>query len=152
MTPCIIPYRSLNYSLVILSNAEYISQGPPEKLIYICSSYWFWFDYLCVCVPAPLSFSLSPSHTHTHTLYTHRCIWLLAQLFSRVWLCEPMDCSPAGSSVHGISQARILECVTISYSRGSSWPRDRTLPPALQAESLMSEPSGKPSWEVVGSY
>ena len=41
-------------------------------------------------------------------------------------LCDPMDCSPPGSSVHGIFQARILEWVTISYSRGSSWPRYRT--------------------------
>ena len=41
-------------------------------------------------------------------------------------LCGPMDCSPPGSSVHGILQARILECVTISYSRGSSRPRDWT--------------------------
>ena len=37
-----------------------------------------------------------------------------------------MDCSPAGSFVHGISQARILEWVAISSSRKSSWPRDRT--------------------------
>ena len=37
-----------------------------------------------------------------------------------------MDCSPLGFSVHGISQARILEWVAISFSRGSSWPRDRT--------------------------
>ena len=41
-------------------------------------------------------------------------------------LCDPMDCSPPGSSVHGILQARILEWVAISFSRGSSWPRDRT--------------------------
>ena len=41
-------------------------------------------------------------------------------------LCNPLDCSPPGSSVHGILQARILEWVTISVSRGSSWPRDRT--------------------------
>ena len=41
-------------------------------------------------------------------------------------LCDPMDCSPPGSSVHGILQARILEWVAISFSRGSSWPRDQT--------------------------
>ena len=41
-------------------------------------------------------------------------------------LCNPMDYSPLGSSVHGIFQARILEWVSISFSRGSSWPRDRT--------------------------
>ena len=40
-------------------------------------------------------------------------------------LCNLMDCSLSGSSIHGISQARILECVAISSPRGS-WPRDRT--------------------------
>ena len=37
-----------------------------------------------------------------------------------------MDCSPPGSSIHGIFQARVLEWVAISFSRGSSWPRDWT--------------------------
>ena len=37
-----------------------------------------------------------------------------------------MDCSPPGSLVHGILQARILEWVAIPFSRGSSWPRDQT--------------------------
>ena len=41
-------------------------------------------------------------------------------------LCDPMDCSLPGSSVHGIFQARILEWVAIYSSRGSSRPRDRT--------------------------
>ena len=41
-------------------------------------------------------------------------------------LCDPMDCSLPGSSVHGIFQARILEWVAISFSRGSSQPRDQT--------------------------
>ena len=41
-------------------------------------------------------------------------------------LCNPMDCSLLGFSVHGIFQARVLEWVAISFSRGSSWPRDRT--------------------------
>ena len=46
-------------------------------------------------------------------------------------LCNPMDCSALGFSIHGISQARVgkisqvLEWVAISFSRGSSWPRDR---------------------------
>ena len=40
-------------------------------------------------------------------------------------LCDPVGCSPPGSSVHGISQARILEWVAIFFSRGSSRPRDR---------------------------
>ena len=41
-------------------------------------------------------------------------------------LCDPMDCSPPGSSVHGILQARILEWVAISFSRGSSQAGDQT--------------------------
>ena len=41
-------------------------------------------------------------------------------------LCDPMDCNLPGSSVHGIFQARVLEWVTISFSRGSSQPRDWT--------------------------
>ena len=41
-------------------------------------------------------------------------------------LCDPMDCSPPGSSVHGIFQARVLEWIAISSSRGSSQPRDWT--------------------------
>ena len=41
-------------------------------------------------------------------------------------LCDPIDCSPPWSSVHGIFQARILEWVAISFSRGTSRPRDQT--------------------------
>ena len=41
-------------------------------------------------------------------------------------LCDPMDCSPPVSSVHGIFQARILEWGAIPFSRGSSWSRNRT--------------------------
>ena len=41
-------------------------------------------------------------------------------------LCDPVDCSLPGFSVHGIHQAGIVEWVTISFSRGSSQPRDRT--------------------------
>ena len=56
------------------------------------------------------------------------------------WLvCNPIDCSLPGSSVHGISQVRILEWVAISFSRGSSYPRDQTqvsTTPAFQADYL----------------
>ena len=41
-------------------------------------------------------------------------------------LCDPVDCSPPCSSAHAISQARILECVAIAFSRGSSQPRHQT--------------------------
>ena len=49
------------------------------------------------------------------------CVCMLAKSFhSCLTLCDPMDCSPPGSSVHGILQARMLEWVAISFSRGSS--------------------------------
>ena len=53
-------------------------------------------------------------------------IMVRVKSLSRVQLCDTMDCSLPQSSVHGIFQARILEWVAISFSRGSSWPRDRT--------------------------
>ena len=54
------------------------------------------------------------------------CVCVLSRLVVCPALCNFMDGSPPGSSVHGIFQARILEWVAISFSRGSSWPRDRT--------------------------
>ena len=57
-----------------------------------------------------------------------------------------MDYNPPGSSVHGILQARLLEWVAIPFSRGSSPPNPGIEPksPVLQADSLLSEPPGKP--------
>ena len=52
------------------------------------------------------------------------CQWKKVKFLSRVRLCNPMDCSLPGSSIHGIFQARILEWVNISFSRRSSRPRD----------------------------
>ena len=58
--------------------------------------------------------------THTHTRV---CVCSVIQ--SCPTLCDPLDCSPPGSSVLGISQARILEWLAISFSRGSSQLRDQ---------------------------
>ena len=59
-------------------------------------------------------------------------------------LCNPMDYSLPGSSVYGILQARILEWVAVLFSKGSSHSRDiEPGSPALQADSLPSEPPGK---------
>ena len=55
-------------------------------------------------------------------------------------LCDPMDCSPPGFSVHGIFQARILECIAIPFSRGSSGPRDRTRVSCIASRFLTCEP------------
>ena len=59
-------------------------------------------------------------------------------------LCDPMDCSPPGSFVHGILQARILEWVAIPSAGDLPDPGIKPTFPALQADSLPSEPPGKP--------
>ena len=59
----------------------------------------------------------------TNILWFLGCVCVLSQHST---LCDPMDCSPLGSSVHGILQARRLEWVVMPSSRGSSWPRDQT--------------------------
>ena len=62
---------------------------------------------------------------------------------SCVTLCDHMDCSPPGSSVHGILQARMLEWVAISSSRDLPGLRIEPGSPTLQMVSLPSEPPGK---------
>ena len=67
--------------------------------------YWISTSLLCVCV----------------------CVCVCVKSFQLCLpLCNHMDCSPPGSSVHGILQARILEWIAMSSSRGSFPPRDRT--------------------------
>ena len=66
--------------------------------------------------------------------------------------CDPTDCSPPGSSAHGISQARTLEWVAISFSRGSSWPRDWILVSfvsALAGQYFTTGPSGCMSLQII---
>ena len=82
-------------------------------------------------------------HGIVQTLSSDVLCVLVAQ--SCLTLCNPMDCSPPGSSVHGIPEAKILEWVAISFSRGSSWSRDWIFIPA---DPSRSKPPGKPSPEV----
>ena len=59
-------------------------------------------------------------------------------------LCDPVDCSLPGSSIHGILQARILEWVDISSPGDLPNPETEPGSPALEANALTSEPPGKP--------
>ena len=77
-------------------------------------------------------------------LLTSSCCFSLPSCLT---LCDPMDCSPSGSSVHGISQARILEWVAVPSSRDLPHPGIEPASPAsnaLKADSLPTELSGKP--------
>ena len=105
---------------MLLSVKFLLSWKKEEKKIE-CSSVvlrkWILMSYTLI-------YSLPESLYQIITLYEGVCVCVRLQ-----WclsLCSSMDCSSPGSSVHGIFQARIPEWVAISYSRGSSWPRDRT--------------------------
>ena len=64
-------------------------------------------------------------------------------------LCHPMDCSPPDSSVHVILQAIILEWVTSSFSKRSSWPRDWTHVFWIAGWLFTTEPPGKPLLQIM---
>ena len=85
-----------------------------------------------------------------HRLYANMRVCSVAQ---SCWtLCDPTHCSPSGSCVHGIFQARILEQVAISYSRESSWPWGRnciSASPALVGELLTTMSLGKPYVQIL---
>ena len=67
-------------------------------------------------------------------------------------LCDFMDRSPPGFSVHGILQVRILEWVAIPFFRGSPDPGIQPRSPVLKVDSLPSEPPGKPKRNLHSHY
>ena len=83
-----------------------------EKYVLIESLYLRSFHYSSLC--------------QLWLLYSHMIKVQVLAGQSCLTLCDPMDCSPPGFSVHGILQVRILEWVNIPFSRGSSGPRDQT--------------------------
>ena len=78
-----------------------------------------------------------------------KMMWCAESLQSCPTLCNPMNYSPAGFSVHGILQARILGWVVMPSSRESSWPRDQTWVSCTAGRFFTTEPSGKP---IEGTY
>ena len=68
----------------------------------------------------------------------------VTQLYPTLW--DPVDCSLPGLSIHGILQARILEWVAISFSRGSSQPRDRTQVSCIAGQGSPRNPSQPSGW------
>ena len=110
-------------------------QGEPH------ASQSLWVNYPLPCSPCSCSGqgSEEPKAFSWPNLYLHSDLHPPREPFSfnSYWsesesvqlcptLCDPMDCSPPGSFVHGILQARILEWDAIPFSRVSSWPRDQT--------------------------
>ena len=100
--------------------------------IYVLSVNWlFWYLYLC--------------------LYSYACM-PAKSLQSCPSLCDPTDCSPSGSSIHRILQARILEWVAMPSSKGSSWPRDLTSISYVSCigRRVLYHPGA--TWEALYSY
>ena len=99
--------------------------------------------------PSPChSSSYAPSHTGLFH-FPESALLSPARVYespslSHVWLCHPKDWSPPGSSVHGISQAKILEWVAISFSRALSWPRNWTQVSSPEGGFFTTESTGRP--------
>ena len=90
-------------------------------ITYISNPFGAHSDVLCeVCCYFDIFQLVIQISTH----YLFKSLTLCSVAQSCPPLCNPMDSSPPGSIVRGISWARILEWVAISSSRGSSWPRD----------------------------
>ena len=119
-----------------------------SSIFFLNKFYWRLVDLQC-CV----SFcSIAKWVSHTHT-----CVCVCVGVWvtrSCPNLCDPMDCSLPGSSVHGVLQTRRMEWVSIPFTRESSWPRDQTLGGsfAWQADSLPSEPQGSPPHTYIHSF
>ena len=87
------------------------------------------------------------AYSTQHTLQVWKGKVKVAQSCLTIW--DLMDCSPLGSSVHGILQARILEWVAIPFSGDLPNPGIEPRPLSLQADSLPSEQPGKPAFRYV---
>ena len=87
--------------------------------------------------PRRIVFSQTLLHLYMGRLHVNKSACMCAKsLQSCPTLCDPMECSPPGSSVHEILQARIMDWIAMPSSRGSSPPRDQTqvsMSPALAA-------------------
>ena len=126
----------IKYFYIFLLNSSFINIENIWNVFVSEIDAFAYTSILVTCSPVPL---------------VYVCVWtnaILSQsvcacVFSHIWLCNPKDCSPPGSSVHGIRQARILEWVAISSSSGSSWPRDWTHHSCIGKQS--AEPLGKPT-------
>ena len=85
-----------------------------------------------------------------HCWLPHLWDWEVLAAQSCLALGTPVNCSPPGSSVHEILQARTLEWGAISFSRESSWPKDQTWVSHIQADSLLATQSSILLGEVRG--
>ena len=103
----------------------------------------------CVCLYTYTQWNIIQSLKRRKSCHLGQHGWVLKALVlvaqSCLTLCNPMDCSPPGSPLHGILQARILERIATAFSRGSSWPRDQTQVSCIAGRFFTIWATGK-SW------
>ena len=106
------------------SLASCASTLPPAKG---AGSYFQPLHTYPACTP-PGHFPPSPGHSELSNIHFHLALTILYSEIAQscMTLCNPMVCSLPGSSLHRILQARVLEWIAISFSRGSSQPRNQT--------------------------
>ena len=131
VTAC--PFIHCGSSAVFRSSA----MGPPWELVRRAHPLW------------SVS-SLSILMSVTYQIYVSSFLCSAARLC--LLLCDPMDCRPSGSPIHGICQARILERVAMSSSRESSWSRIKLVSPALAGRFFTNEPPGSPTRHMTCKY
>ena len=106
----------------------------------------------CIChmytmskIEAKMDLDLTESHLPNSMCV---CVWVTKACLT---LCDPMNCSPLTSSVHGILQARMLKWVAVPCSGGPSQPRDRTQVSCTAGRFLTFWATGKPPNSVMPS-
>ena len=112
-------------------------------LLFKCISFLLRFE-LIVCNILCTVYLRILGHSRWFLNIWVTCVYVRVPAQSCLGLCDPMDCGWPGFSVHGIFQERMMEWVAISYSRGSSRPRDRTASlasPALAGGFFTTSPT-----------
>ena len=152
------------FSRLVLPSVMWSTRQHQILNTHLCRPYWWRgmgspLRVLSLLLGGGVGRSLGPDFTLTDSLP----LWLLRfnmqslKSIKIVWcfyccclvtescptLCDPMYCSPQGSSVHGILQARILEWVALLFSRISSWSSDRTCISCIAGRFFTTEPPGK---------
>ena len=125
-----LPWQCVGTGASPIKLAEFSTWGQHTSVRKKALAKWFWINTIPFFQAWPLR-SLLNQGENSESISELMLVTQLCPTF-----CDPMDCNLPGSSVHGILQARILEWVAISFSRGSSLPGDCTQVSPIVGRSL----------------
>ena len=155
LCPCFLPGRVLTWMVIFLLH-------PPRSYKYWnfpMLGHWRAVHHTHPTPPPPLTQEISfvliglnvlttPKYPSLPDLYSELCVHLCLIIQLCPTLCNFMDCSPPGSSAHGISQARILEWVAFPPPGDFPDPRIKPRSPGLAGGFFTTAPPGKPHSEL----